>query len=46
MLHLPGELQNYFCFLAMEYLQDEKDLEEKPCAEMLEVPFTEEDDVD
>lgn len=44
-LHLPGELQNYFCFPAVEYLQEEKDLEEEPCAETLEAPFTEEDGV-
>ena len=46
MLLLPGELQNYFCFLAVEYLQEENDLEEKPCAETLEDPFAREDDVD
>ena len=45
-LHLPGELQNYFCFSAVEYLQEENDLEEKPFAEILEAPFTAQDDVD
>ena len=45
-LHLLGELQNYFCFSAMEYLQEENDLEEKPFAEMLEAPFAGEDGVD
>ena len=45
-LHLPGELQNYFCFSALEYLQEENDLEEKPCVETLEAPFVGEDNVD
>ena len=45
-LHLPGELQNYFFFLAVEYLQENNDLEEKPYAEMLEAPFNREDGVD
>ena len=46
MLHLLEELQNYFCFSAMEYLQEENDLEERPCAEKLEAPFAGEDSVD
>ena len=46
MLHLPRELQNYFCFSVVEYLQEEKDLEEKPCAGALVVPFAREDGVD
>ena len=46
MLHLPRELQNYFCFPAVEYLQEENDLEERPCAEKLEAPFVGEDNVD
>ena len=46
MLHLPEELQIYFCFSAVEYLQEENDLEEKPCDEKLEAPFAGEDGVD
>ena len=46
MLHLLEELQNYFYFPAVEYLQEENDLEERPCVEKLEAPFTGEDDVD
>ena len=46
MLHLPGELENYLCFSAVKYLQEEMDLEEKPCAEMLEAPFAGEDGVE
>ena len=45
MLLLLGVLQNYFCFLAMEYLQEENDLG-KPFAETLEAPFVGEDVVD
>ena len=46
MLHLLGELQNYFCFPAVKYRQVEKDLEEKPCAGTLEAPFVGEDGID
>ena len=45
-LHLPGELQNCFCFPAVKYLQEERGLEEKPCAETLEAPFAGEDGVE
>ena len=45
-LHLPGEIQNYFCFLVVDYLQEENDLQEKACADTLGAPFTEEDGID
>ena len=43
-LLLLGVLQKYFCFLAVEYLQEENDLG-KPFAGTLEAPFFGEDGV-
>ena len=46
MLWLPRKLQSCFCFLAVETLREENDLEESPCVEKLEAPFVGEVGID